>query len=186
MRIIGKVIIVIFCIFVVSALAAKEKLGRPSVELDFDELSVGEQLGTQYAALGVVFEGTVVGDLTAGYIGTDGDFGTFFFGNSIPNFAIIGGASLTAIFIDEATQQLSPVSDVSIRIGDGDVAGETFAVTAFDQEGNVLDSQVIQVFEDGATINIPKQDITHVTIFSIQGCGGCSSGLAIDDFKFAN
>ena len=140
--------------------------------LNFDDLFTGEQLTDQFIDQGVVFSGTFEGNLTAGLVETEPAFGTFFFGNSEPNFVIVGVGRLTATFT-------SPVSNVSFRAGDADSAEEAFGVTAFDPEGAVVFSSVVHLFEEGATININERGIAEIRIFQFLG-----GGFAIDDFSY--
>jgi len=184
MRIIGKVIIVIFCIFVVSALAAKDKLKSPSVVLDFEDLSRGDLLTDQYADLGVVFAGVFEGNLTSGLIGIAGDYGHQYYGNSEPNFVQIGAGIITVKFIDPVTQEPSTVSSVSFNAGDGVTDIEAFGVTAFGPDGTVVDSYIVHLFEEGAIIELSGGEIEEIRIFGISGCLGCGSGFVIDDFTF--
>jgi len=155
--------------FISFAAVAKDR----RTTLNFDDLSTGQQLTDQFINQGVVFSGTFEGNLTAGLVETEPAFGTFFFGNSEPNFVIVGAGRLTATFT-------SPVSNVSFRAGDSDSAEEAFGVTAFDREGVVLFSSVVHLFEEGATIRINKARITEIRIFQILG-----SGFAIDDFSYS-
>ena len=154
--------------FISFAAVAKEK----KFILDFDDLSTGAQLTDQFINQGVVFSGTFEGNITAGLVETEPAFGTFFFGNSEPNFVIVGGGRLTATFT-------SPVSNVSFRAGDADPVEEAFGVTAFDPEGVVVFSSVVHLFEEGATININERGIAEIRIFHFLG-----SGFAIDDFSY--
>lgn len=160
--------------------------GKKQTNIDFDDLPQGEQLTTQFAQLGVVFEGTFNGAFTSGLIGGEGDFGTFNFGNSEPNFVVVGVGALTAKFLDPTSLLPQPVRDVTFRVGDGDLAVEALGVTVFDVGGTVLDSHIVHLFDKGATINLPYSDIFEIRIFGISGCVGCFSGFAIDDLSFSN
>src|SRR5512145_3496064 len=70
------------------------------ITLNFDELNPGVYLTDQYRSEGVVFSGTSEPTFgVAGVIATPGTAGTVSFGNSEPNFVIVGLGSLTASFI---------------------------------------------------------------------------------------
>ena len=163
--------------FAVTANAANDKLKAPNTLIRFDTFTPGVQLSDQYAVLGVTFDGTFEGNITAGVIGTDGDYGTYFFGNSQPNFVVIGSGTLS-IYFDE------PISDFSFRAGDADSDPEAFAVNAFDSDGNLLDSQIVLLFDAGTTVSIAKSGIAEIRIFGITGCNDCYSGFAVDDLSY--
>ena len=181
----GKVVILILGFCVISAYAAGDKLKKPSVLLDFEDLSRNELLTDQYADLGVVFAGTFEGNLTAGLIGIAGDFGHQYYGNSEPNFVQIGVGILTIKFIDPITQEPSAVRNVTFNAGDGVPDIEAFGVTAFGPNGTVVESHIVHLFEEGAIIELSGGEIEEIRIFGITGCLGCGSGFVIDDFTFS-
>jgi hypothetical protein len=154
-----------------------------TIRLDFDDLTPGDQLEDQFINKGVIFSGTAEGSLgTSGVVGTEPDFGTFFFGNSEPNFVIVGDGSLTARFIDPDTQSPSIVSNVKFRMGDGDFAAEVIGVNAFDRNGKVIFATIVHLLQEGTTINIRRDGIAEIRMFGFQTTAG--SGFAIDDFSY--
>jgi len=170
-------LLVVTIAFSASVQAANDKLKTPNTFIDFDTLTPGDQLTDQYQDLGVTFEGTFEGNLTAGLVGTDGDAGHQSFGNSPPNFVIVGSGVLTMYFD-------APVSDLSFRLGDGVPDTVALGVTAFDENDLVLDSHVVLQFEDAAVITFPYDGISKVRVFGITGCPNCTPGVGLDDLSY--
>ena len=133
---------------------------------------------------GVIFSGTDAGAPlgTSGLIGTNGAFGTFYFGNSEPNFVILGVGSLTATFVEPFTVTPATVSNVTLRVGDGDPGPEAIGVNAFDRDGEVIFSQVVHLLEKGTTISIRSKGIAEIRVFGISVVP--FTGFAIDDFAY--
>lgn len=153
--------------------------------LDFDGLAQGELLTNQFAAQGVVFSGTSEPTIgTSGLIATQGTLGTVFFGNSEPNFVIVGLGSLTASFLDPSTGNPVRISRVSMRIGDGDSAPEIVGINAFDAGGGLIFSQVVHLVEQGTTVEVssPFGRIVKIRVFAVRPPEG--SGFNIDDFAY--
>lgn len=155
-----------------------------TVNLNFEELPLLEQLSNQYASDGVVFIGAEEGNLFTGEIGTEPNRGTFFFGNSEPNFVIVGVGLIIAKFQDETSGLPKPVKNVSLRVGDGDSPAEGIGVMAMDQNGIVLESHMIYELDQGVTIYFPFENIFEIRLFGMSGCRGCGGGFAFDDFSY--
>lgn len=156
-----------------------------TITLDFDDLTEGDFLTNQFAVQGVVFSGTFEPTIgTSGLIATEGTLGAVFFGNSEPNFVIVGLGSLTASFLDPGTGNPVRVSRVSIRIGDGDSAPEIVGINAFDSSGALIFSQVVHLIEQGTTVEVssPFGRIVKIRVFAVRPAEG--SGFNIDDFTY--
>ena len=180
-----------FLLAILSILGFSTIATAKKIHLDFDDLVVGNQLTDQYHDMGVVFSGTYNSGVTGGYIGTEdepGSGGTKFFGNSEPNFIIVGIATLTANFINPETDVPDTVSKLSVRVGDGDLECEDMGINAFDIDGDLIYSSIVHLYEEGTTITIDANSIAKVTFFSVpiwyDDIGGYS-GFAIDDFAYS-
>jgi hypothetical protein len=159
------------------------------VTLDFDNLSIGEQLTDQFRSVGVVFSGTFEPTFgTAGVVATQGIAGTIFFGNSEPNFIIVGLGSVTATFVEPGTSNPAATRWVRFRAGDGEPASDIVGVNAFDPAGRSVFSELVYLTDEGTTIEIGPQQIgqariAKVRIFGLRPAEG--SGVNMDDFSFS-
>lgn len=160
---------------IASNLNVEAVFDRVGTVINFDDLERGTILGDQYADLGVTFRPAE--EYAAGYVGQNGDYGTYEFGNSSPNFVIVGVGVMTIDFD-------RPVSNISMRVGDGDTAIEALGISAFGVGGQLLNSQIVHLYVDGATVAIPAEGVVEVRLFGIYGCSNCGSGFAIDDLMF--
>lgn len=174
-------IALLLCFISLTAVAKAER-----ISLDFDDLSIDQHLSDQFEDKGVIFSGTWEPSLgTSGLIETEPAFGTYFFGNSEPNFVIVGIGSLTATFYDPHTGNPSTVSNVSFRIGDADSDPEAIGINAFDLNGDVIFSKVVHLLEEGTTIRIRRGQIAKVRVFGINITSEYGAiGFAIDDFSW--
>lgn len=162
------------------AASGQGEIGNPArTIINFDTLSPGDTVTDQYASEGVVFSAGADGP--AGLIATQPQYNTYFFGNSEPNFLIVGLGYVTASFINPSTGAPMEVSDVSARVGDADAEPEIAGVSAFDLDGNVVYSAMVHLIDEGATVKIPVK-VSKVSFFGMWVSP--PSGFAIDDLSF--
>jgi hypothetical protein len=179
MGILGRVVMIAL-VGALPAFGQGARITNPSkTTINFDDLQPGVILTNQYASMGVLF--SAGGDGPAGEIHTEPDYGTLFFGNSQPNFVLVGFGYLTISFVDPSTGLAAEALSVSARVGDGDPSAEGVGVTGFDQNGNVVYSAVVHLIEEGATVNIPVK-VSKLRLFGIYVSP--PTGFAIDDLSF--
>lgn len=153
------------------------------IELNFDSLARMEVVGNQYQSDGVIFshEGNLAGSVVDFVLG---DEGAFDFGSSPPN-ALIGGPGrkTTVFFVVPGTTNPATTDFVRLRLGDGDSAVESGAVSIFGLGGSLLERQEFTTLagpmDGGVTLTFGTNAIASVEI-----TGSGPSGFAYDDFTF--
>lgn len=108
----------------------------------FDDEPYESLISTNYATSGVSFEvlsnnqtGVLV-DLESG-----SPYGTEDFGSSLPQCLHVGGGAIALNIVDPATGTPSSASAITMRLGDGDDASESFRVDVYDVLGNIVNRE---------------------------------------------
>ena len=158
--------------------------GSPII-LDFEDLPRETRVVDQYKARGVVFT-TVPTSLGAIADFTLGDHGVEDFGSSGRQAVDVGNAPAVtkAFFVDPATGEPATTDLVSIRVGDGDSASESFQVSFYDLDGGLLDSQSYTtnagLITGGVTVRYEGSGIARRRVRALPD----QSGFSFDDFTF--
>lgn len=150
--------------------------------IDFEDRTSGDILTNEYQSQGVLFSREDPAHQFSGRIITIPEYGCFPFGNTVPNIMHIGerGEPTTAYFVEPGTTTPTVATDVSFLMGDGNIDTETFIVTFFDIDGNILQSNEFTTYESGLLVEFagPVASITFLLP------SYSPSGAALDDFSF--
>jgi hypothetical protein len=156
--------------------------------IDFEALARGALTTNQLQAAGVLVSGVDVSACCEPGKVLDvvlGDLSVFDFGGSLRQALVYGivGDQLNFDFVTPGGA--AAVTDaVSLRVGDGDAASESFRVSFFDAAHNLLNAQEFTTtsgpIDGGVTVSFAGAGIHRVEILGI----GSGSGGAVDDLTF--
>lgn len=166
-------------------------LPAAAATIDFESLVRGTVVTTELWSQGVLVSGiNSSGCCQPGLVldNVAGDLGVLPFGGSGRQGLVYGipGDQLTFNFVLPNTLTATTWSTVSLRVGDGDGASESFRVTFKGLGGNVLSAQQFTTtsgsVDGGATVSFSGGGVASVEILGIPG----GSGGGVDDLSFSS